>query len=189
MYNYRLLKIILLTQSVLVVVIFGLCYLVYQDIKYKNENHHTLSHSLLFQNDKLAYLVSTQKAIDNISSDIVRIDSSVVSKEGEVDFIENLESIARENGLSIEIDSLVFEDKGDGSSNPINVLKIKAKTKGSWRGSYVFLSRLESSPFKIKIDKFSLINNGTEIPISDKKVGVPSGDWQSTFEIAVLKYK
>ena len=189
MYNYKLLKIMLLTLSTLVVVIFGLCYIVFQDIKDKNENHHILSHGLLFQNDKLAYLVSTQKAIDNISSDIVRIDSSVVSKEGEVDFIENLESIARENGLSIEIDSLVFEDKPGSSSGLINVLKIKAKTKGSWYGSYVFLSRLEALPFKIKIDKFSLTNTGTEILVSDKKVGVPSGDWQSTFEIAVLKYK
>ena len=179
----------LLTLSTLVVVIFGLCYLVYQDIKDKNENHHTLSHGLLFQNDKQDYLVSTQKTIDNINPDITRINSSVVSKEGEVSFIENLESIARINGLSIEIDSLVFEDRGDSSSSLISVLKIKAKTKGSWYGSYVFLARLESLPFKIKIDRFSLANTGTEVPVPDEKGGVPNGDWQSTFEIAVLKYK
>jgi D-arabinose 5-phosphate isomerase GutQ len=127
--------------------------------------------------------------VDDMSTEINAIDNSIVSKNGEVGFIESLESLARENGLSIEISSLTFDNNASLASSSINILNVKAKTDGSWFGNYAFLSRLESLPFKVKINMVSLTNSSSNVT-SDVNNSNPSNDtWQSVFEISVLKYK
>ncbi|MCX6702052.1 MAG: hypothetical protein NTX96_02560 [Candidatus Zambryskibacteria bacterium] len=189
MYNHKLSKITLVVLTIVIIVIFMMCYFVYKDIKYKNQNHHIILSDLSFQNNKQDYLISTQKTMDDLAPDIKLINSSIISKEGDVGFIENLESIAKENSLSIEIDSLIFDNGLKPTSSSTDVLKIKAKTEGSWSNSYTFLARLESLPFKIKIDKFSLTSIPVGIVSGTNENYVSSGNWQSVFEIDVLKSK
>jgi hypothetical protein len=134
-------------------------------------------------------LISEQKKINDIDLEINLINNSIIPKEGEIEFIENLELIARENGLSMEINSLVFDDNLNLASSSTEILKIKAKTKGSWSGNYEFLARLESLPVKIKINKFGLTNTSSDIISGVSKNSLLNNIWQSTFEIDVLKYK
>jgi len=180
MYKHRFLKRILVELSVLVLFIFAVCYFFFEDIKNKNQNYHLISDGLSAQNSRINYLVSTQKTIDGLDSQIRLMNDSVVSKEGEVGFIEELESIARESGLSIAIDSLVLDNNLELAPNSIDILKIKGKVAGSWSGNYKFLARLESLPVKVKINRFSLTNTSSEETV---------GKWQGVFELDVLKYK
>jgi hypothetical protein len=187
MKNEKSFKKILILLGIVFVGFFVVYYLVYQDIKVKNEHISTLAQDLDFQSSRQEYLISTQRMIQNISSDIDRINNSIVAVDGDVQFIENLESIAKNEGLSISIDSLLIEDDPSFSNNEITTLKVKAKAEGSWAGTYSFLAQIESLPFKVKINKFSIVNDADGGGIDGQKTF--SLNWQSSFEIQVLKYK
>lgn len=189
MHDNKSLKITLSVMLLLMVVIFVMYYFLFQDIRYKNQNYQSILRDLSFQNDKQNYLASKQKAIDSVSAETSRVEEIIVSKDGDVAFIENLESMARENGLSIEISSLSLDNKLDLASSSISVLNIKAKTAGTWLGNYIFLSRLESMPFKTKINAINLSNISNDEISGLDRATVAGGVWHGVFDIDVLKYK
>ncbi len=164
-------------------------YFIYRDIKSKNEHISSLIQQLDFQSSRQEYLVSTQRMIENLNSDMTKINDSIVSKDGDVEFIENLENRAKNKGLTINIESLNVEDDPTSTASSITKLKLSAKTKGSWDGTYTFLSELESLPFKIKIEKFSIVNESRSEVLDGKQTYTYSPDWKTSFEIVVLKYK
>lgn len=180
MQNFKSLKIILTLLSLAVFIVCIIYYFLYKDIKSKNEHISLITNKVLFQSDEQNYLLSTQKVIQSISSDIDHINNSVIQKGGDVKFIEGLESLARRSGLSISIDSLTILDNPDLASSSIKTLQIRAKTSGSWFGNYKFLSELEAMPVKIRVNKFDIAKMDEE--------DVSNSPWQSTFEINVLKY-
>ena len=188
MYKSASFKKILITLSIIILIIFASYHFIFLDIKSKNENISLLSQELASQSNKQDYLISTQKMLESINSDITNINKSIVAKGGDVAFIENLESIAKSNGLVINIDTLVFEDEKKLSSAGLTVFKIRAKTRGTWAGTYGLLSQLESLPFKIKINKFAVLAE-TSDTFDAKKLKPANVMWQGSFEIVVLKYK
>ena len=186
MNNGKSYKRILIILGFSVVGFFIAYYLLFRDIRLKNEHISILQSDLSLQTDKQGYLISAEKILHDTAPDIMRINNSIISTDGDVAFIENLESIAHDGGLTIGIDSLSFEDNPKFSSSGITIFKIKAKTDGSWIGTYKFLKQIESLPFKIKIEKFAF-TNGINSGSDAGKIG--RNNWQSAFEISVLKYK
>lgn len=172
--------------SLAVLALFAAQYFLYRDIKTKNEKVGTLEHELSLQNNRQDYLISMQRLIQSMSGDIESINNSIVPADGDVEFIENIESIGKNNGLKVTIDSLVFEDDPSYKNANVTGLKVKAKTSGSWSGTYAFLTELESLPVKVKINRFALSNVSSDAGIDTKKTGQI---WQTGFEIVVLKYK
>ncbi len=179
MKNHKLSKKTLFVLTFLTLIFLGGYYYIFMDIKTRSENISTLSQELSMQSNKQGYLVSTQKMINSISSDIDRINNSIVPKDGDVAFIENLETLAKDNGLTIDIDSLVFEDDSKLEAIDVTAFKIKAKISGGWIGTYTFLSQIESMPLKVKINRFASSANSQ----------ATTSVWQSSFDITVLKYK
>ncbi len=188
MYSVQKLKKILIVLGILILAIFVSYYFIYKEVRFRDETYQTLLRDLSFQDSKQEYLISTQKIVDGLVLDINHVNDTIVPKEGEVEFIESLEIMAKESGLSIEIDSIVFSNDATIISESIDVLKIKAKTKGSWEDNYLFLSRLESLSLKLKIDSFGLSNTLADVVLTNKKV-IKTSVWQGVFEISVLKYK
>lgn len=188
MNNLGKLKKISAILSLLVILGFLGTYLLFRDIKSKNYNISKTSEEVSFQFDKQEYLTKTERLIEGLSTDLVKIDSQIVSKDGDVLFIEGLEEMASLNGLDITIDSLEIQDDKNIDSPDITTLKIKAKTKGRWSSTYKFLNQLESMPYKLSVNNFSLANT-TDIPVSGQRPTTPGPNWQSSFEIQVLKYK
>ena len=177
---------IIIILSLIIFVLFGAYYFLYLEIKQKNENIAILQSNLSMQDNKQEYVLSTQRILQNMKLDIDNINSSIVSKEGDVGFIEGLESLARENNIKITIDSLLFEDQAAFNPAAVTSLRVKAKIEGDWSGVYTFLSELESLPYKVKMDKVSIENGDAE---ADLSVVTPSTGWQGFFELHVLKYK
>lgn len=188
MHSNKSLKRILIILLLICFAVFALIYLAIRDIRLKNENISSISQELLTKTDKQEYLLTTERLIENISSDLKKVDSYIVARDGDVGFIEELESLARENGLTISIDSLSVEDSKDLEASGVTTLKIRAKTKGRWSGTYTLLSQLESLPYRISVNNFSAVDT-TDIPVGGKRPTTPSSNWQSSFEIQVLKYK
>lgn len=188
MYNPKSLKKILVFLSLIMITLFVGHYFLYRDIKLKNEHISILSAELESQSERQGYLIATERVIESIKEDIELIDKSIIASNEDVDFIEDLEAIARRNGLTIKIDSLVIEDAKELDAAGITTLKVRAKTTGPWVGTYTFLSEVESLPFKIKVNKFAILNTGEGASV-EGATPVLKNEWQSTFEILILKYK
>ena len=185
----KLLKKLIGILIVVLLMLFAAIYFVYGDIKSKNEKILQVEHSVNLKSTQYDYLISMQKFIENTKPEIEKINSSIVSSNGDVDFIENLEARARSHNLKIEIESLTLVSSDTkNSSSSISTLKIKAKADGLWSNVYTFISEIESLPYKIKINKFSLSSNANLINSLENTTD-ESKNWRANFEISVLKYK
>jgi Tfp pilus assembly protein PilO len=190
MQTHQTLKKIIIILCVLIPVVFVAYYFVYSDIKDKNEHISSLQGDLSFQNNKQGYISATDSYLKSIESDIAHINGSIVPKDGDVKFIEDLESMARSDGLSINIDSLVIVDPSTKmASSTTLILTVKAKTTGSWVGTYTFLSQVESMPVKAKVNTFGLSDVISDVSVDPNNPIKSNDKWQTTFEINVLKYK
>lgn len=177
---------------VLGLVIIALCvfyFVFFMKIKSKNEHISLLEQDLSLQNKKQDYVFVMRKMVQNADTQIRQINDSIIQQDGEVHFIETLESLARESGITISIDSISVENDPAFADSEITSLKVKAKTEGSWSGTYVFLTQLESMPYKIKIDNFGLVSLKEDVPLDQKRPTLARTNWQVSFQIHVLKYK
>lgn len=172
--------------AVVVFLLFGMHYFLYKEIRKINEDVSTKEQNLSLQERRQDYLVSTQKLMESMSADIESVNSSIIAIDGDVNFIENLESVAKNNGLIIDINSLVFKDNPASGAANVTEFRVQAKTSGSWGGTYKFLSQLEALPYKVKIIRFAF---NTDVPESGNDISASNKIWKSNFEIVVLKYK
>lgn len=181
-------KKIIVVLSMFSVLLFVAMYFVYAEIRSKNEKVSTVEQDLSQKNTRYDYLLSMQKLVKDSEADIKKIDDSVVAKSGDVAFIEQIESLAKNHNLNISIESLNLTSDPKLENTSIATFKIKASVDGLWSDIYMFTSEIESLPIKVKINKFSL-KNKDEIP-SDRTKAVGLGkSWRSSFEISVLEYK
>jgi hypothetical protein len=184
----KFLKEILITLTLLVVGVVALFVLVFFMIKAKNEQISNLKNNLSSYVVRQQNMMSMDRMVKNATSDIDLVNSSVVASDGDVKFIENLEGIAKDNGLTMKIDSLVFENNPSVASSSMVLFNIKANTTGAWAGTYRFLAQIESLPFKIKVSNLAFLNAVDETVFDANKLKSDSV-WQGKFEISVLKYK
>src|SRR4051812_8173818 len=103
-------KKIAIILGILVLGIFALYYFLFVDIKTRNERASVLLHDATSEIAKQQYIVSLEHTIENVTPDIARVNASMIASDGDVGFIEDLEAMAKANGLTITIDSLMLEN-------------------------------------------------------------------------------
>jgi len=182
------LKRILIFLGICIAILAAISYFAFISIKHTNENISALTAKLVTEKNQQEYLTSTQKIVEQRTQDLAKINDSIVASDGDVQFIENLESLARGDHLNVSIDSLTVEDSTNLSKAGMTTLNVKVKVDGSFSDLFTFLSQIESSPFKIKVDGFSLVVNGEGV-IPDKKTGVQKVPWEMIIGIHILKYR
>ncbi|HRH27081.1 MAG TPA: hypothetical protein PLZ99_02900 [Parcubacteria group bacterium] len=179
-------KKIIVGLSLLSLLLFGVIYYVYREIRIKNETILTIEQDLNSKSTKHEYLASLQKLFESIEPKINKVESTIIPKQGEVAFIEDLESMARNLNIDITIDSLNLSSDTKSSTTTLSVLNVRAKYSGSWPNVYRFISEMESQEYKVKINRITLSNQeeltATRNPNTHK-------NWQGVFEISVLEYK
>jgi len=180
MKDIKFFKKILIFSSILIVVLFVFYYFIFSDISRRNKHSSELQNTIEFQNQKDQNVLSTKREIQMAGNNIEKISNSIIAKDGDVSFIELIESIARRNGMEISIDSLSLSDDPQLTGSNLTFLNIRGGIEGGWTGNFNFLRELESLPYNIVIKKYSLTNSDD---------GIKLGKWQSVFEIQVLKYK
>lgn len=180
---------IIIVLFFLVILSAGGIFYIYEVLKWKNENITKLTNYLDSETNREEYVISTQKLLQNLDIDINKARSLIIPNSGDVEFIENLEFVARNNNLIIDLDSLTLENDPKAPQNSVTVLKIKAKTKGSWSNTYKFIAELEALPYKIKINSMLLSKNADNLLSDDEKKIIAKGYWTTSFDIGVLKYK
>lgn len=160
-------------------------YFLFYQIRKKSLNISTIKNNLDIEEKVQGYLISTQNTLDALSTDLENIDNSVIAKDGDVEFIERIENMAKSNGLELKMENLGFEPNNFLDKSEFVALRVKANTTGSWRGTYNFLLALESLSYRTKMNKFSMIGSPV-ISQDGKKRGIM---WKTNFEMTVLKHK
>ena len=183
-------KKIMIVMMILIILMFGLYYIGFSDVKKRNLHVSELKNELSAEVKKQEYMSSVDQIVKNANGDITAINNSIIAKDGNVAFIESLETMAHADGLQATISSLSIEDDPTLNAQGITVLRVKLKTQGSWMGTYHFLSEMEALPFKIKIDSYDAVATPGDTPVvAGKKAVQASSDWQSMIQFRVLKYK
>src|SRR3989344_2501343 len=121
-----------------------------------------------------------RKNFDNTSALRAEIDSYFVDKDGVVDFIEYLESLARSRDLLVETQSVALSESEEGAIHEI--LRQTIEVEGSWADVTHFLSLVETLPFGIFVEEMSL--NLNEDATKSK-----AGSWLGRVSFTAVKLK
>ncbi len=189
MKNHNLFKRTASVLGIFILFACGILYFGFENIRTRSIHISALKGELESETVKQEYLSDVQRMVNGSNEDISTINNTFVLKDGDVDFIENIEALARDNGLTITIDSLNIEDDKTLAKDGLVFLTVKARTKGNWKGTYTFLSKIENLPYKIKIDQYEAVGTVSDEAVDPKKKTKPEANWQSLLQLRVVKYK
>ena len=182
------LKGILCLFAFLVVLLFVDIFILFQNVKNQNENVSKTQNEISHSEKQNEYTASLRESLQNSNSEIAKVNNSILSSDGDVAFIEQLENTAKENGVGIIIESLSVEDIPNVVSGDLTSFKIRAEAEGGWNGMMAFLTKLESMPYVARVEELDLANS-SDNPLSQTTPVASLQSWQSVFEIRVLQYK
>ena len=172
---------ILIGTVILVIIMLAGCWF----LIYSQMQHTGKSISVLLQTQSTA-AVRTQEikditvSADTASSEADKVNAHIISPDGEVAFIDDVENLAKADGLTVQVDTVGLSQAADVSGAGLEYLNVKLSVSGTWASTYGYLSTLEASAYDLVVNQsdFSLVSDGmTKGPIQ----------WQSTFQISVLK--
>src|SRR4051812_41886296 len=142
-------KYALIVGIVLVLIFFIFHLFLIKDIKERNENISVWEREIALQDRTQGYLISQKRMLENADSDLSKIENSIVPKEGEVKFIQDIEASARRLGMDIEINSITFEENATTTKANLGILVLKTRVSGTFSATYKFLEEIESLPIKV----------------------------------------
>lgn len=135
-----------------------------------------LSSSIAAESQKEAGIESTRNILRNTAAEREKIESYFVSSDNIVDFLEKIELLGKKSGVVLSFDSV------DIPSDEKNVLRVRANTKGNWENTFYFLSLIENLPFKIELEKSSIIK------IVEVVSNVKTFYWRGDFTIKLVSF-
>jgi regulatory protein YycI of two-component signal transduction system YycFG len=186
MKNFLSLKGIMTISIMIVLILFSAIIYVFFAIKNENEKSVLLQNEIDLMVRQSRYEISLQQSLLEASTSIYKINDAILSSDQDVTFIEQLENLAKDNNLYVKIDSLSINDIPKNNSDSLTSLFARATVSGKWNSIMIFLTKLESMPFIMRVEKLSLTNS------SDNPIGLPissAQDWAAAFEIRVLQNK
>lgn len=108
------------------------------------------------------------------------VKTAFIKKDGEVEYVENLEKIAKSLGVVMTINSLEIKE---AETNGVEKLSMRIAVGGTWGGVYKFLALLQNLPESVEFSRFVLSRNES-VSAKDK-----AQDWLMSADFDVLKLK
>ena len=115
-----------------------------------------------------------------LTPDITKANGYPISADGEVDFINQIESLARGHNLTVTVNSVGLNSVADLSSVNLEYLELRVTVSGTWSSLYEFAAELEDVPQDIMINQMDFSN------LSDNSAKSQSA-WQGAFDISAIK--
>ena len=146
---------VLLVVSIVMYVIFFI------NIKEKNKNISSIVSEIDLVVKKEVRLKSVKNLIKETEGDHIKLNTYFITDDKVVDFIENIENMAKDVGVDIEVVSVYVNDIKDDSIQKNNIselLRLSIEMSGKWSNIYHFVSLVEKLPFKIDILNINLEN-------------------------------
>jgi hypothetical protein len=130
---------------------------------------------------------STTKAlrefVNEVEGDLATLESRIVPANEAVKIIELVESLAKKERLSVEVQA---EDQEYApSKEELKLLALVIRTQGAWSSTYRFLSMLESLPYKTSLKSVTIQHISAQRQNASSTI--PS--WAGTYRLEVLQYK
>lgn len=145
------------------------------------------SKNLATKKSTLSFLESQIKALNDFQNSsldyqqkISKLESSFVSQEAPIEFIEFLEQEALKQGLKLSLSSVGVVSEKKGSRPTIG---FKATLTGEFPDTLVFLKKIEKSPWLIKVEQVSIDRVG------DKNKSLDTKDVQVGHVVLNLSFK
>lgn len=124
-----------------------------------------------------ASLSSLQANLNETKAEVAKIDGYYISQDGVVQFVGLVESLARQNGLKIEVQSLeAQEDKSTKAFQEKVALRLQ--TTGSWANTRKYVELVENLPYRVVIESMS----------AEREEQAPPS-WKTNLVITALKLK
>jgi hypothetical protein len=174
-------------MAILVVVIAVVYIVFFISIKNKNESVSLVINEVDIAIEKEVKLKSVKSLIEDIEDEREKLDIYFVDDEEVIDFIENIEDLAGDTGVGVEVMSVDISDDRNNTpqQNSISeLLLLSLKVEGSWDDLFQFILLVEGLPFKIDISKVNI-----EAIYSSGEKKESSGNWKGLLSLGVLKLK
>jgi len=166
---------------ILAIVVLGFCialYFAYNQINAKGEHIVELTEQSAQNSQAQEEMKNLESSLNVIEPQAQKINSYLIAPDGEVDFINQVESLAQADKLKIVINSVAIKNSPDLTDEGMEYLTLRITVDGSWNGSYRFLSELLNLPYQISL---------TQADLSAPSNTQTSSGWESVFDIQVLK--
>lgn len=160
----------------------------FYDIRAKNKETSALLNEadVSTQSNMLAQSIRSMK--NNSAGDIMLLDTSTLSDDKLVPFIELIEGVGKGMSLKTTITS-VSVDKADARASAVEPAKVHVtvQTEGAWAPSIGFLHALENLPTPVAIDSTTLVANAISTGGTAKVSGTKL--WKTETTITLYSFK
>jgi Tfp pilus assembly protein PilO len=125
-------------------------FIVYKETK-KAENLYTDTESEFFKGKKFWAI---QSLVEKNSETIQLLRSFFVQKGDEINFIEQIENVAKGSGVKFDISSI--EVKEDAENSFEEDVFVKMEIEGSWKNVMAYVENIERMPFGVSVVDITL---------------------------------
>lgn len=131
----------------------------------------------------------TRQQLNKTKSDRSKLDIYLIPHDGEVAFIEEIETLGRRVGVKVLIDGVNFEAVKNSSSTPsavnLEIIKVKLEAAGTWNEINSYLYLIENMPYRLTINRVDTVFglDPTTVGKSTRRV------WNLSADISVYKQK
>jgi Tfp pilus assembly protein PilO len=127
-------------------------------------------------------LSSLQKMLAEAENKVEKIDSFYIAADGVVGFIETIESLAEQSGVTIEVEGVEAQEVDKASSAFQERVTLRIEARGQWSDIYRFILLVENLPVNAKI-------NGSNLERLDSPDPGGRHEWKGEFSVSALKLK
>ncbi len=126
-------------------------------LKEDSGNLATKKSTLIFLENQIKALNDFQNSGSQYQDKINKLDTSFVSKEAPVDFIEFLEKQAKKQNLKITLSSTALKTS---QKEALLAVGFRAVLIGDFPDALIFLQKMEKSPWLVKVEQVSINREG-----------------------------
>lgn len=157
-------------------------------VKIKNEHISSMLNDADRELKRDEFLLKTKLILNENSESISKLDEYFVKRDEVPKFIENIENLARNIGVDLNVAYVSVEAETRNKDDFKELLKMRVEVIGSWDSVMTFVSALENLPFRVLIQSVAVTSDKSQEELFFENSSSPSS-WKGNIEFSVLKIK
>src|ERR1035437_10822230 len=179
---------------VLNILVFGAYCFLFWNIQNKEAQAGVLATEASQNATKDTALRSIKSSLTQNKGFITQIDTYFIPSDGAVTFINMLETLGKQSGVKMSIDSVNVTQDPALAKDFKQTLHLRLITDGSWLNTFALLSTIENLPYRIEFEQVSLtLSGGSDsilyngANISSPRTRAANESWNGIFDVTVLQ--
>ncbi len=133
--------------------------------------------------------MAVKSLMEKTKTERAQLENNLIPHDGEVEFIELLESFGGQIGARTSIDGVSFEAVKISSTTPmigdLEIIKVRLQVTGDWSQINSYLYLVENLPYRTTIDRLDTVLGGESVLLGKNT----KRSWNLTMDISVYKKK